>query len=159
MIRVTRIIRMKRGIKLNNIKKWSLPVMLMLVFAFGCAHNVSEGILHYDLDQTTKDIQTWAETKSGTNGIYLGKTNDNRVYVYGNYRNAVNDVNYGVSEVNINSTKTKMSIEAIPQPADAGSEKIYVIKSISRKVKNIQVQAEMISVSAIERISETSYKE
>jgi len=141
------------------LKKCSLPVMLLLAFTLGCAHNVSEGILNYDLDQTAKDIQTWAETKSGTNGIYLGKTKDNRVYAYVNYRNAVNDVKYGVSEVNINSSKAKMSIEAIPQPADVGFEKIYVIKNIGRKVKKIQVHEEMIPVSAIERIPETSYKE
>jgi len=135
-------------------KKAMNGLLLLLIFVLaGCS---SHTVQHYDVYEMPDNVQRWIGEKSGINGIYLGKLNEEDIiYIYMNLSNIENGEMLKFKSVSMSWSKNdkKMLIEAVPSIADSSYEKVFSIAD-TKRIKEIYINEDfIIKKSDIELIS------
>jgi len=137
------------------LKKHILILFLVLsMLLSGCSEKKSLKIEYLDIQETTEIIHTWVESKSTSNGFYIGNLEDeNTIYLYINYKNIENEIFYSVPKVEIHYSDHKLNVTATPRVSDTPYEKVFVIQAEKKKIQDIVLNQETLKITEIEKLN------
>lgn len=123
-------------------KKYGILFVLSLLIITGCSNILDYSVKYIDIDSTDTKVKKWVEDNKKTDGIYIGKSDeDKNYYLY---------VNYSYKEVTIKSReKDSLIIDVKTRKSVEKGRVIFCITIGNKSFKKFILNDEEINTSEV----------